>query len=259
MTTIKTTAGGLPRMIKRGEDQSLDVTWWEDGSPILLTMASANVTIKHGSRIIVDDQPATTIGGTTSATYLLTSAITAGLSLTDTMLEIWTLRGGIVPPGVPVEISARKSGHLVRTVLFPMIVDSDLFARHARLDDIRPPSLVDFSGYIATAWEILNRDLLKKGRRPELVLDSYALVDAHLYKTLEIVFRDAITFVGDGRYNDLAMMYAADYAKEWDTVLFRYDRDEDDALSDAEREAARPSVWLGEPPPGGMGGGSWGL
>jgi len=257
MTTIKTSAGGLPRMIKRGEDQSLDITWWEEGSPILLTMSSALVTIKHGSRVIVDNQPATTVGGTTSATYLLTSATTAGLSLTDTMLEIWTLQG--VVGGVPVEISARKSGHLVRTVLFPMIVDSDLFARHARLDDIRPPSLSDFSGYIATAWEVLNRDLLKKGRRPELVLDSYALVDAHLYKTLELVFRDAITFVGDGRYNDLAMMYAADYAREWDTIQFRYDRDEDDTLSDAEREAALPSVWLGEPPPGGAGGGSWGL
>ena len=74
----------------------------------------------------------------------------------------------------------------------------------------------------------------------------------HIFKSLELIFRDAITFVGDGRYNDLAVMYAEKYTDEWQTVVFRYDRNQDDAISDSELEAATPSTWLGEPPPGGL-------
>ena len=97
---------------------------------------------------------------------------------------------------------------------------------------------------------MLNRDLIKRGRRPELVLDSYALIDMHIFKTLELVFKDASTYVGDGRYHELMSFYAAEYREEWTTIQFRYDRGQDGAIDDAQLEAATPSIWLGEPPPG---------
>ena len=235
---------GLPRMIRRGEDTTLDVTWFEGNAAVVLPVASATFTLKQGSRVLVDNVPATTFGGPIySATFDLNGTVTQDLSFSDTMLEIWTLTniaGDVV--------TARRAGHLVRNILYPMVTDSDLIARHARIDDIRPPTMPDFSTYIQTAWEMLNRDLIKRGRRPELVLDSYALIDMHIFKTLELVFKDATTYVGDGRYHELMTFYAASYREEWDIVQFHYDRGQDGAIDDAQREAAAPSIWLGEPP-----------
>ncbi len=235
---------GLPRMIQRAADTTLDVTWFEDGAALVAPVVSATFTLKQGTRVLVDNVAATTVGGPIySATYDLNGTVTQDLNFSDTMLEVWTLTSL-----AGVTVTARRSGHLVRTILYPMVTDSDLIARHARINDIKPPTVPNFSPYIDLAWEMINRDLLKKGRRPELVLDSYALIDMHVYKSLELIFRDATTFVGDGRYSDLAERYAGAYFDEWENVQFRYDRNENDALEDGEREAAAPSIWLGEPP-----------
>ncbi len=240
---------GIPRMILRDENRTLDASWFENEALIVPT--ACTVTLKQGSTVLLDAVAATTLGGPgNSATLDILAALTTNLAFSDTMLELWTFQGLV--SGIPVEVTARRSGHLVRSILHPHIQDSDLLARHQRLNDIRPPGLASFQDYRNTAWEVLNRDLIKQGRRPELILDSYAIIDMHIFKSLELIFRDAITFVGDGRYNDLAAMYAEKYRDEWETVVFRYDRSQDDAISDSELEAATPSTWLGEPPPGGL-------
>lgn len=244
---------GLPRMILRGQDQTLDISWFVENS-LITTITGATLTLKQGSRVLLDAVPATTLGaGGVSATYDLTAAqVPDTLSFSDTMLEIWTLTGTVF--GTPAEVTTRRSGHLVRTILYPLINDADLISRHRRIEDIRPPGITNFAQYRDLAWEVLNRDLIKKGRRPELILDSYSLVDMHVYKSLELIFRDAITFVGDGRYNDLADMYNDAYREEFENVQFRYDRNENEAIEDDEREAASPSIWLSEP---GLGGVRW--
>lgn len=248
-TTFKfSPPSGIPRMIQRGEDQTLEIFWYEGETLNSVGVTSATFTLKKGSQVIIDNVAATTIGGpSTSATYDLNGTDTEKLSLGDDMLEIWVLNGTYL--GQPVKLTARRSGHLVRTILYPMITDNDLVVRHQRLNDIRPPGLSDFSTYRDLAWEMINRDLIKKGRRPELILDSFSLVDMHVYKSLSLIFRDAITFVGDGRYSELAEMYERDYAIEWDKVEFHYDRNENDSIDQGE-EAASPSIWLSEPPPG---------
>jgi hypothetical protein len=233
-------------MIIRGVDQTLDISWYVENS-LITTVTSATLTLKQGSTVLLDEVAATTLGGSTSATYDLTAAeVPDTLSFSDTMLEIWTLTGTTF--GTPATVTTRRSGHLVRTILYPLIHDADLVNRHRRIEDIRPPSITNFSSYRDLAWEILNRDLIKKGRRPSLILSSFALVDAHVYKSLELIFRDAITFVGDGRYSDLATMYAEAYREEWQEIQFVYDRDENDAIDPGEKEAASPSVFFGVPP-----------
>ena len=237
---------GLPRMIIRGADQTLDVSWYVENS-LITTVTAATLTLKQGSTVLLDAVAATTLGGSTSAAYDLTAAeVPDTLSFSDTMLEIWTLDGTV--SGTPTTVTARRSGHLVRTLLYPMITDTDLISRHRRIEDIRPPGISNFSSYRDLAWEVLNRDLIKKGRRPELILSSFALVDAHVYKSLELIFRDAITFVGDGRYNELANMYGEKYTEEWEQVQLVYDRNENDAIDPGENEAASPSMFLGVPP-----------
>lgn len=242
---------GIPRMIRKNYFQTLDCSWFENNIMIIGPPLNCRVTLKQGSTVLLDQVPATTTGGPgNSATLDLLPALTADLPYSDTMLEIWDFRG--VVGGITRDVTARRSGHLVRSILNPHITDLDLIDRHQRLKDIRPPNITSFQPYRNTAWQVLNRDLIKQGRRPELILDSYAIIDMHIFKSLELIFRDAITFVGDGRYNDLAVMYAEKYRDEWETVAFRYDRSQDDAISNSELEAATPSTWLGEPPPGGL-------
>jgi hypothetical protein len=248
MSTFKyDSPNGLPCFIPKGGNKTFEISWFESGVFIGVGISSAFFTLKQGSRVIVDRAVATTIGGATTATYDLVGTVTSELSLGDDFLIIWEINATYL--GNPVVHKVRRAAHLVLTLLYPMVLASDLYSRHQRLVDIKPPGIPDWTSYIDSAWEILNRDLIKKGRRPELILDSYALYDMHVYKSLELIFRDAITFVGDGRYNDLAGMYASQYIDEWDKVQFHYDRNENDAV-DEEQEASSPAIWLNEPPPG---------
>tara|TARA_R110002124_G_scaffold48723_4_gene143586 strand:+ start:863 stop:1630 length:768 start_codon:yes stop_codon:yes gene_type:complete len=240
----------LPRMIVRGEAVTLSLNVFVDDSATKDTLASATLTLKQGSTKIVDAQTAT-VGGSVSASYNLTAGDTSSLSLSDDLLELWTVTtsGGET-------VTIRRSGHLVRHALFPLVKDSDLVARHNQLNDIRPSGLSNWLEYIKTAWEILNRDLIKRGKRPELVLDSYAIFDLHIYKTLNLIFRDMTTFVGDGRYHEMAENYHEAYKQEFEVVQFHYDSDLDGDI-DEEKEAATPSLWLSAPV-GWYGGGTWG-
>ena len=223
---------------------TFEIYWYEDNQLISGAAVNASLTLKHGSTTIVENQPAFVGSPDFTAQLTLGAGLFAGLPYSDNMLEIWSLNH----PDYELHF-VRRSGHFVRNVLYPMVTDADLISRHARIEDIRPPNLTNFTSYIDTAWSIINRDLIKRGRRPELVLDSYALVDMHIYKSLELIFKDASTFVGDGRYHELMTMYAAAYRDEWDIVQFHYDREEIGTMNDAQREAASPSIWLGEPPP----------
>jgi len=234
---------GLPRMIIKGQAQTLDLAWFINNILQTATVTGGTFTLKQGSTVILDAVAVTSFGGPgNSATYDLIAGDTSSLSYSDDMLELWTLTTATEP------VTVRRSGHLVRTKLYPMITDTDLIARHRRLDDLLPPTLTTWSSYRELAWQILNRDLIKRGRRPELILDSFALIDAHVYKSLTLIFRDLTTLVGDGRYAELTTLYSEAYVDEWETIQFRYDRSESDDLTDSETMSASPSVWFGVPP-----------
>jgi hypothetical protein len=237
---------GLPSMIVKGADQTLAVKWLivETNVPPV----AGTFTLKQGGKVLVDAAPCTTLGGSfSSATYDLLAADTSGESLGSDYLELWTLTGTTHGFGTET-VTFRRSATLVLSGLWPMVSDVDLVARHSRLDDLLPPAETNWARYRELAWEILNRDLIKKGRRPSLILDSYALIDAHVFKTLELIFRDLSTLVGDGRYTEFAILYGEAYTAEWEVIQFRYDRNEDNAIDPGELESGSPSLWLGVPP-----------
>jgi len=239
---------GLPSMIVKGADQTLAVKWSQQ-SEVALSPTAGTFTLKQGGKVLLDAVPCTTLGASltpTSATYDLLAGATTGEALGSDYLEIWTLTA--VVHAAPITVEFRRSATLVLSGLWPMVSDVDLVARHSRLDDLLPPGEINWARYRELAWEILNRDLIKKGRRPELVLDSYALIDAHVYKSLELIFRDLSTLVGDGRYTEFAILYGEAYTAEWEVIQFRYDRNEDNAIDPGELESGSPSLWLGVPP-----------
>ena len=233
---------GLPRIIPRNEAFTLQLNVFLDDGSTKDTLSAATLTLKNGTEVVVDAQSAT-VGGSVSASYAISAASTKDLNLSDMMLELWT-----ITTSTGVTTTIRRSGMLVRHQLYPLVKDSDLIMRHNQLDDIRPTSISNWLDYIKTAWEVLNRDLIKRGKRPALILDSYALFDMHLFKALELIFRDMTTFVGDGRYHDLWETYRDSYTAEWDTVSFHYDSDQDGTIDADDKNSAVPSLWLGVPP-----------
>lgn len=238
------TDNGIPRMVERNKAATLAIDVYNSagGAKITSTAASATIVITVGNREIVNASATPNSGGST-AIYSLAAATTADEDLTDQWLEVWTitLSDGTIH-------TVRQVGYLVRHVLNPKILDADLIDYHNDLDNVRPSGESDFSRYRDAAWRILNRDLIRKGRRPELVLDSWALVDLHISKTLEILFKDLTTYLGDGRYLDLADRYRDQYAEQWGSLVLKYDRDEDGTIDASEGEALHPVIFLNRPP-----------
>lgn len=226
----------LPRMIERGVTTTLTLELYDDDGVTPLTPSSGGtVDVYAGSTLILDG--GTVTAGTTSTATLLGSA-TSGQTLADTWLEQWSVTVGGVAHVV------RRSAYLVRHVLYPVVRVRDLLDRHSDLD-----GQGDLQHLLDAAWNDIQRELIRKGNRPQLIVDSWALFDMHVARTLQMAFRDAHQRIGDGRYLELSAAYAADYARAWDTTEFRYDFDEDGTLSETERKPAEVSViWTGRPP-----------
>lgn len=232
------TAYQLPRFIVRGEANSLDMDVYS-AAGAQQTASSGTITVYASSRTIVDAAAVT--AGAPSTYTLAAASVPTTESLSDRWLEVWDLDIG----------TFTRPAYLVRRQLFPTLQDSDLTDLHSDLADLRDPDQSTFEAQREAAWVKLNRGLIKRGRRPELVIDSWALTDLHRALTLEIIFQDfagSATVGAAGRYQQLADHYREEAAREWDTIVFRYDADEDGTADDANKLAGTPIVFLNRPP-----------
>ncbi len=218
----------LPRIVERGvaTTLSLDVL---SAASVQQTASAGMVTVKLGSVVIVD-AAAVSVGP--PATYSLLASATSGEGLSDAYLEVWSLTIG----GTPYVF--RRPGYLVRHVFFPTIGDSDLTDRDSDLLEILPTAETTLEKYREAARKKIERDLLRKGRRPWLVFDSYDLVDAHIALTLSYIYRDLHTKIGDGRYKEEYEARQKEYQRELGSASFRYDGNESGSIDD---EVATPS------------------
>lgn len=148
------------------------------------------------------------------------------------------------------EFVARNDGALVYRQLFPVLTDADLYRRHHDLDPSVAGSIAgtnaDYQEYIDEAWRTINDKLIGMGRRPWLSMSPTAFRPLHLYMTLELIFRDFATSMGDGgKYYDLAVMYGDMAKDEWPKLNYLEDTDNDGKLDDARRRASAVStIWL---------------
>ena len=114
----------------------------------------------------------------------------------------------------------------MRRAITPTLIDADLVEYHGDILSsstlTRRPSRSPHGGV-----EWVQRKLIRNGRRPQLVIDSWQLRDLHAYRTLELFFRDAAASVGDGRYVELAREVCRLAGAAWSEMSFRYDADED--------------------------------
>lgn len=239
-----------PRTIERGSTPTLTLEVYDSATSALSTVSSGTVTITFGGRVVVDAR-AVTPG--TPASVALVSADTEEGELSDLGLEVWTLTiGGTV-------YHFRRPCCLVRHAYYATVVDADLTDRHGELplSTVLPTGLTTYERYREAAREVIERRLLRMGRRPYLIFDAWALADAHIALTLHLIFLDFFNRLNSDTYKTLADHYAAAYETAFSTVDFRYDSSESGTVdTSATVAAAQGSVVLTAANPGGwwMGG-----
>ena len=225
-----------PDELQRGVDTTITLAVYDDATGAQKTATSGTVSVYAGSRKLIDE--ATVTAGAPSS-YTLAAASTSGESLAADWLEVWTL----VIDGTSHTFS--RPAFLVRRPYRHVLTQADVTELHPELADRETAGTLDLDQYIQAADAVVRRDLIKKGNRPELVFDTWALLDAHRAKVLELVFRADSQSVGDGRYAELADYYAQAYRDEWGTISFTYDDDEDGTIDDNDdRRGGQPTIML---------------
>jgi len=220
-----------------------------DGTAVTFD-AIDNYTLFRGSTELHTSTGVTGAAGVLTLTGGIPAAsLPATEALTDDLIEVWTatVAGQVHTWSRPV--------YLVRQLLNPCITDTDLTAIHSDLLDHIDPDQTTFETQRSDAWVMLNKWLIQKGNRPQLILDDWMLRDVHRYLALFTIAADFASSLGDGRWRDLAhgnqqtgqIGYLAKAESEFGKLTFKYDFDEDGKPDDGDSRAAVPVVFLQEP------------
>mgnify|MGYP003147457114 FL=1 len=229
---------GLPDFIVRAKTQTLECPVYSGST--LTAPSSGTVTIYEGSTVLVD-AAAVTITADIAIYSLSAATIPTTLSLSDNWLIVWELViGGETH-------TFQRTAALVRRELHPVVTPADVSALHQDASSLLASgqTLADF---LDQAWDMLQRRLLAVGRRPYLVLSDFALFDSHRHLAAYLLFNDAASSVGDGRWSEMAEHHLDRYEQEWSRLSLTYDMDEDGLVEDVEQGTAGPTaVFFGGP------------
>ena len=225
----------MTRLIRRGATVALTLEIQDDDGN-QLSPTSATIQILDGAEEVVATTAVTSVGPPIS--YTLAGSVHSSRGLSEDWLEIWT------PTIAGTEYQFTRLAHLVRRLWYPTVNDSDLEAAHQELARIRPDTIDSYAVYRNRAAGRIQRDLVKKGRRPWLILDAASLYDPHVTLSLGYLFTDWGTQFGQGQWKELG----ADYMEQYEALMrdanFRYDEDESGTASGADTVPARPPLVL---------------
>ena len=230
----------FPEFIVRGQANLIEAQVF-DTTGTLIAPDSGTVSIFDGANVKVVDAAVVAI----AADISLYTIAAVDLPTTKSLGDGWRIEWDLVISGDPAVRFVRAAA-LVRSNLFPTVVTAALQARHQNLSRMIATGN-DADDFITTAWEIVVRMLLKAGRMPYLILSPYALTDALIFKSLELIFRDAHTAAGDGKYAELAEDYQNMFATEWASISFDYDFDQDGDADGTEKAGAESVLFTGGP------------
>jgi hypothetical protein len=231
----------LPRLLERGQDETVTLTIYRGASPVHPTSGTYTLKNENGETVV---SGAVSVAVDGVASYAVGGASTTGEEYSDRWLEEWAL----VVDGVTHRIQC--DALLVRRKLYNVVTQDDLLRRHPQLvSENLPPELDDFTGQIDEAFEEFERELINKGNRPNLILSPWACRGCVLSLALSYIFRDAITnATGEtDRFDKLLKEYAAEYASKFPKLTYKIDAGEDGTVS-ATAKAAQPVIFLSATP-----------
>lgn len=208
-------------LIQQGENTTIRVLPARAGA--VLRVSEASVTLYDATgRALITDAAATITDGV--ATYVVTSATTAGSSRGEGWLVVWNLTlEGETEPRI-----WRHAAALVRTRLYPSIDDADLYRRVPRMNPNQGTGkrtfhpYTTFTSFLDEAWVMVSDRLNRNDRRADLILSPDALREAHLTLTLSLIFAD-LASDSNATYYERSKDYRADYEAAFSSIRLVYD------------------------------------
>jgi hypothetical protein len=239
----------LPSFIERAKTVTLSMAVYEDG-PNPVAPVSGTFTLYNQSKVVV------VTGAVTVTSSIATFQVTAAVIPTATLLsaewqEEWvmTLADGRVE-------TIRRDAYLCLRGLYNPVNEAMLLRRVSDLQNLKHSSLTSFQGYIDEAWSTVEGMLLQDGKRPYLIMNSWALKEITLCYSLQYIFQDVETYMsGEGRYAKRAKEYSEAASAAYATLKLEYDFSETNQRASADDSTAAISIlYLNTPPRGYRGG-----
>lgn len=229
--------------LERGRDNLLKQPMYDAGA--LVAPTAGTVSIYNAAGVVLVSAAAVTITASV-AQYTLAAATLATELLGEGWSIVWSLA---MPDGTTRTI--RRAASLVRSRLHPPAIAADLFTRVRALDpsDAHPITrltLAEYDGYLDTCWLQIEDRLLRRGRRPWLVISSEALRELHIVGTLALIFEDLGTRTSNANHQERAKLYREQWRVEWAETRFSYNESDELAVEhrDGSAVGASSTTWL---------------
>lgn len=224
-----------PDEIERGIANTLKCPVYRAGA--LVAPSAGTVSVYSPSNEAVVSGASVTITGSI-AQYTLTAGLLAAYSYDIGWRVEWTLTvsGETFTP--------RNDAVLVYRRLWPVVTDADLFRSHTDLSRRTPSGESSYQDYVDEAWAQIKARLIGAGVRPFLVLSPSAFREAHLYRTLALVFADLATG-GEGTAEwSMMQRYEGMYEAAWARLTFVQATPDGASLGGGRRRAVDPVIFL---------------
>lgn len=237
--TVFTARFETPDRIERGTDWTVACPVFLDAA-LVTPGASSTVEVFNESDVLVASGVVTVVADVAEFTIL--GSLTADEQLGEQWRIEWALEVSI---GITRKF--RNTASLVLRGLYPVIADLDLFRRSSALDPANSDRVItdrtSYQDVREEAWVWLDGMLVKKGRRPQLIMSSTDLREVHINKVLEMVYRD-LSQRNEDAYLSTANTYQTLALQAFNALAFIYDADEDGHAENEKRVPAFGSIWL---------------
>ncbi len=223
--------------IEQGRANSLTCPVYRDGA--LVAPSSGTVSIYDAAGTALVSAAAATITGSV-ATYSLLAATVANSSRGDGWRIEWALTISAVVH------TFRTDASLVLRALYPCWTEADLYRLQSSLNPAGSDKIhseTDFSDKIDAAFSEMERWLISKGNRPNLIISPTSLYDWGVNLTLALIYEDYTTRL-NAAYLEMAKLYRERAIESRGVITFAYDEGDSGSRSKLARRPAQPTVWL---------------
>lgn len=229
----------LPDYLVQGQDTTISCPLYQSGS--IVEVDSGTVSVYDASNTAVVDGVSATIDGNGVASYTVLGSLTA----TKTRGMGWRVEWSLTVDGSTTVY--RNSAGLMKSRLFPVVTDADLYRRESALDpngDAPVSALTTFQDKLDEAFVTLEGKLAGKGNLPHLVMEPTALREPLLFLTLHLIFQDFRTRLNE-TWKEKADDYRDQFKASWDGLAFEYDSTDSGQSDGRRKRSATPSLWMG--------------
>ena len=232
----------IPDVLERGKGFNAELPIYRDGALVAPSSGTFRLADENNNDVI----SASSVSVVSSvATYSISAGqLPSTLSYSDSYTQYWDL---VLPDGETY--SFKRPCALAKCALYPVISDLDLEAEYSSIDNLLGSGLSTFQAKIDEAWVRVVQRVRDQGSLTYLIMSPQSLRSAHMNLTLYLIFKDAAS-VGmgqDSTYMDHAREHLSMYEKDFSTMQFKYDIDQEGAVNEKKR-ASMPILLTSKPP-----------